>query len=73
MKQFLFLLVITILISCEEKNEGSVAKEIAKDKWIDLSYDFSDKTLYWPTANTFKFDTAFHGVTPAGFYYFGSI
>jgi len=69
MKQLLFLLVITILISCEEKNEGSVAKEIAKDKWIDLSYDFSDKTLYWPTANTFKFDTSFNGVTPGGFYY----
>jgi kynurenine formamidase len=69
MKQLLFFLIITVLISCKEKNEGSVAKEIARDKWIDLSYDFSDKTLYWPTANTFKFDTAFNGVTPGGFYY----
>ena len=69
MKRLLFFLVITVLISCEEKNEGSVAKKIARDKWIDLSYDFSDKTLYWPTANTFKFDTAFNGVTPGGFYY----
>ena len=64
------LLILTIgLISCKDKNGGSVAKEIAKGKWIDLSYDFSDKTLYWPTANTFKFDTAFNGVTPGGFYY----
>jgi len=69
MKQLLFSLVITVFISCKEKNEGSVAKEIARDKWVDLSYDFSDKTLYWPTANTFKFDTAFNGVTPGGFYY----
>jgi kynurenine formamidase len=68
MKWLLFILVI-FLTSCEDKTEGSVAKEIAKDKWIDLTYDFSDKTLYWPTANTFKFDTVFHGITDSGFYY----
>ena len=65
----IFLLAFSV--SCNEKTEteGSVAKEIVKDKWIDLSYDFSEKTLYWPTANGFKLDTAFHGVTPSGFYY----
>jgi len=65
----IFLLVFCI--SCEEKNdaEKSVAKETAKGKWIDLSYDFSEKTLYWPTANGFKLNTAFNGVTPGGFYY----
>lgn len=65
------ILLLFFYISCTEKDEteGSVTKEIAKDKWIDLSHDFSDKTLYWPTANGFKLDTAFHGVTPAGFYY----
>jgi len=70
MKWLLFFPLV-FCISCNEKNEtgGSVAKEIAKDKWIDLSYDFSDKTLYWPTANGFKLDTAFHGITDAGIYY----
>jgi kynurenine formamidase len=63
--------LLFIFISCtsNDQAEGSLAKEIAKDKWIDLTYDFSDKTLYWPTANGFKLDTAFQGVTPAGFYY----
>jgi kynurenine formamidase len=70
MKWVLIFLLI-FCISCQENNEteGSVVKEIAKDKWVDLSYDFSDKTLYWPTANGFKLDTAFHGVTNSGFYY----
>ena len=70
MKRFLFPLLV-LSISCNQKTrtEGSVAKEISKDKWIDLSYDFSDQTLYWPTANTFKLDTAFNGITPGGFYY----
>jgi kynurenine formamidase len=67
-----FLIVLLVFcISCEERKEaeGSIAKEIANGKWIDLSYEFSEKTLYWPTANGFKLDTVFNGVTPAGFYY----
>ncbi len=67
MKWLLFLLLFAI-ISCSEK-KGSTRDEIFEGKWIDLSYDFSDKTLYWPTANGFKLDTAFNGITPAGFYY----
>ena len=60
-----------LIISCSEKEEEneSIAHELSEYKWIDLSYDFSDQTLYWPTANGFKLDTAFEGVTPAGFYY----
>ena len=62
---------LLFFISCNEKNEkhGSITEDLSKGKWIDLSYDFSDKTLYWPTANGFKLDTAFNGVTPGGFYY----
>lgn len=55
-------------ISCSEKDE-SIAEELADGTWIDLTHDFSEQTLYWPTANGFKLDTAFKGVTPAGFYY----
>ena len=67
--KWVMIIALFLFISCEEKTEGTVAKEIAMGEWIDLSYDFSDKTVYWPTANGFKFDTAFNGVTPAGFYY----
>lgn len=38
-------------------------------QWIDLSHDFSSETLYWPTAERFKLDTVFAGVTDKGFYY----
>lgn len=38
-------------------------------RWIDLSYDFSSTTVYWPTAETFELDTVFEGQTPKGFYY----
>ena len=61
-------ITLSAFISCSEKDE-SIAEELSEGKWIDLSYDFSDKTLYWPTANGFKLDTAFNGVTAGGFYY----
>jgi kynurenine formamidase len=67
MKRYLFFVLLAIM-SCSEKDE-TIAEELSEGKWIDLTYDFSDKTIYWPTANGFKLDTAFSGVTPAGFYY----
>ena len=38
-------------------------------KWIDLSHEFSEETIYWPTADGFKHDTVFAGMTPRGYYY----
>src|SRR6266571_8530281 len=36
---------------------------------IDLSHDYSDQTVFWPTAETFRLDTVADGVTPLGYYY----
>lgn len=38
-------------------------------RWIDLTHEYSDETLFWPTSSTFKIDTVFVGQTDAGFYY----
>ncbi|MFA6162303.1 MAG: cyclase family protein [Methylobacter sp.] len=38
-------------------------------QWIDLSYDYSSETIYWPTAEPFKLDTVSAGVTERGYYY----
>ena len=64
-----FLLIFSISCSQENEKDVSISEQLTRGKWIDLTYDFSDKTLYWPTANGFKLDTAFNGITPAGFYY----
>ena len=37
--------------------------------WVDLTHDFSDETLYWPTSDTWQFDTVFVGHTDGGYYY----
>jgi kynurenine formamidase len=38
-------------------------------EWLDLSYDYSPETIYWPTAEPFKLDTVAAGVTEKGYYY----
>lgn len=36
---------------------------------IDLSYPFGEKTVYWPTAETFHLEKDFEGITEGGYYY----
>src|SRR2546425_4593603 len=36
---------------------------------IDLSYPFDADTVYWPTAETFKLEKDFEGLTDKGYYY----
>lgn len=38
-------------------------------QWMDLSYDYSPETIYWPTAEPFRLDTVTAGVTEKGYYY----
>lgn len=70
MKYFPGLLAL-ILVCCttSEKKEQTPAEVLATGNWIDLTYSFSDSTLYWPTSNTFRFDTTYLGTTAAGFHY----
>src|SRR6056297_2006558 len=44
-------------------------REWEEGTWVDLTHEYSDETLYWPTSNPFKLDTVFVGTTDAGFYY----
>jgi kynurenine formamidase len=68
MSRNLILILVTISIfhiACS-KNEVSTLHE---GTWVDLTYDFSEETIYWVTAEPFKRTTVAEGVTPAGFYY----
>lgn len=37
--------------------------------WVDLTYDYSEETIYWPTSATFQLDTVFVGEAEGGYYY----
>ena len=70
MKKLLALLIIVAAACNEPVKERSLPELLADGAWVDLSYDFSDKTLYWPNNPTgFKLDTQFNGVTTGGYFY----
>ena len=37
--------------------------------WIDLTYAYSDETIYWPTSSLFQMDTVAVGHMEGGYYY----
>ena len=45
------------------------AQDPFEGEWIDLTHEFSEETIYWPTSDPFRKDTVFQGWTDAGFYY----
>ena len=61
------LLIITLFClaaACSPKKDNAFAGE-----WIDLSYDFSDKTIYWVESDGFRKETVAEGPTEKGYYY----
>lgn len=69
MKYLLTILLAATAFGCQQ----GPAKEIQTDKpqpiLYDLSYAYSDETIYWVTAREFKMDTVYAGDTDQGYYY----
>src|SRR5690242_20446781 len=69
MKSLALLLSVLCFAIISVKSQD-LSDVLSKGKWIDLSYDFSPQTLYWPNNPTgFKLDTIFEGISSGGFYY----
>lgn len=68
MKTIIPLLCLISLISCKQ-NSPDIAQVLATGKWIDLTWDFEESTVYWPTNVTFKHDTVFYGINNKGYFY----
>jgi kynurenine formamidase len=47
----------------------SQSSRMPPGRWIDLTHDYSEQTIYWPTAQGFKLESEFNGVAPLGYYY----
>lgn len=60
---FLLAAMAPVCTTADENNPWSGGH------WIDLSHEFSEESLYWPTANRFKKETAFEGQTEGGYFY----
>jgi kynurenine formamidase len=70
--KYIFFIVLLFAVACKEPpaKKSSLSDVLASGTWVDLTYSFDEKTIYWPNNPTgFKLDTQFNGITPAGFYY----
>jgi len=57
------LVVTSILTGC------ATSSPFPAGTWIDLSYDLSSETVYWPTSELFKLETVSEGMNEKGYYY----
>ena len=56
-------IVLILATACER------SADFPSGRWVDLSHDFSSKTIYWPTAKPFELQTVSVGKTQKGYYY----
>ncbi|TVZ59810.1 kynurenine formamidase [Flavobacteriaceae bacterium MAR_2010_105] len=68
-------LILIVICTCKE-SESTNNPSPESDKFslvsstiIDLTHDFSDKTVYWVNAKEFELETVAKGQTDLGFYY----
>ena len=70
MKRFSVFVFCLLYLSCTDQKNEEIKNPFTKGNWIDLTYTFSDSTLYWPNNLTgFQLNAQADGVTPGGFYY----
>lgn len=60
--QLLLLLIVFSVPVMAQRPLGS-------GKIVDLTHPFDESTVYWPTAQGFKLDTDFEGMTDKGYFY----
>lgn len=64
---------LLVVFACQSQDRPapppSDANPLASGTWVDLSHDFSEETIYWPTARPFTLDVVSAQRTEQGFYY----
>ncbi len=63
---------LALILACQPERRPTrppAADLLASGTWVDLSHDFSDSTIYWPTAKPFALDVVSAEMTPGGFFY----
>src|SRR5690349_13391006 len=64
----LFLMMLTLSWGAVAQ-KTSTAVDLAHSQMIDLTYSFDENTIYWPTAEGFKWTKDQWGPTPLGYFY----
>ena len=70
-RPFIYILGLSFFFSCDatSPSDFSAVFNGSGGSWIDLTYAYSEETLYWPTADGFELEEVAHGETEAGYFY----
>ncbi|MFA5848406.1 MAG: cyclase family protein [Bacteroidales bacterium] len=68
MKNYIVIFILVLASSCNQK-QPDISKILAQGIWVDLTWDFEESTVYWPTNVPFKHDTVFFGINDKGYFY----
>ena len=63
---------LIVLVGCQAPSiqpDYSAVFDGSGGRWIDLSFAFSEETIYWPTEDGFRLDELAYGETEAGYFY----
>lgn len=52
-----------------QEEPPAAADLLGSGTWVDLTHDFSEETIFWPTSTPFRLKVVSAQRTPAGFYY----
>ena len=63
------LLVVACQAAPDASADFSGVFDGSAGQWVDLSYAYSDETIYWPTAEPFRLNEEANGETEAGYFY----
>jgi len=63
----LHVLVVVLILVVPVMAQKSLV--LPPDRIIDLTYAFDANSVYWPTAEQFKLETDFEGITDKGYFY----
>ena len=62
-----FVLALVVAASCARQATPTTGALIGT--LVDLSHEYSDQAIFWPTAEGFRLDKVAEGMTPQGYYY----
>ncbi len=62
-----FVVVLAVAASCAP--QANPASGALSGTLVDLSHEYSDQSIFWPTAESFRLDKVADGMTPQGYYY----
>ena len=63
---------LIVLAGCQGssgQSDYSAVFDGSGGRWIDLTYSYSEETIYWPTEDPFRLDELAFGETDAGYFY----